>query len=129
MPVGVFIGDIDNDGDNDFVGSTIGLNYAGGYLISYLNDGIGNFKIKQQIPIKEVEGLRKQNWPMSEVNHDFNGWYLSLHPIDLNFDGKIDFMVNGHFMNPGNSDIYINRGKGQFFRADIDFIRKFGKTF
>ena len=66
---------------------------------------------------------------MSEVNHDFNGWYLSLHPIDLNFDGKIDFMVNGHFMNPGNSDIYINRGKGQFFRADIDFIRRFGKTF
>ena len=129
MPVGVFIGDIDNDGDNDFVGSTIGLNYAGGYLISYLNDGIGNFEIKQQIPIKEVEGLRKQNWPMSEVNHDFNGWYLSLHPIDLNFDGKIDFMVNGHFMNPGNSDIYINRGKGQFFRADIDFIRRFGKTF
>ena len=53
-PVGTMIADVDNDGDMDIVGSTIGLNYVGGYLITYLNDGDGNFSIFWQHSIHSV---------------------------------------------------------------------------
>ena len=123
------IADVDSDGDMDIVGSTIGLNYVGGYLITYLNDGQGNFSISWQHSIHSVTKFNKENWPESEVGHDENGWYLSLHPLDVNFDGHIDFMANGHHFVKGNNDIYINNGRGSFTKIENKELREYAKIF
>ncbi len=128
-PVGTMIADVDNDGDMDIVGSTIGLNYVGGYLITYLNDGDGNFSIHWQHSIHSVTKFNKENWPKSEVGHNENGWYLSIHPLDVNFDRHIDFMVNGHHFVKGNNDIYINNGQGSFTKIGNKELMEYAKLF
>ncbi len=94
-----------------------------------MNDGKGNFTIGWQQSVHSVTKYKKENWPMSEVNHEENGWYLSLHPADINFDGNIDFMVNGHWLNSGNNDVYINNGDGTFKTISNVDLRKYAKIF
>ena len=128
----VFI-DVDADGDQDLFVTSGGFNHnqTGIFFRDrlHLNDGKGNFTIGWQKSIHSVTKYNKENWPMSEVNHDENGWYISIHPADINFDGNIDFMTNGHWLNPGDNDVYINNGDGTFNKIGHTDLRKYAKTF
>ena len=71
------VADVDNDGDLDIIGNTIGHNYVGGYFQIFLNDGAGNFSLGQQIIGTQPNmhySLKKGNWPKSENGHSSNAY-------------------------------------------------------
>ena len=90
---GVAVGDIDNDNDIDIlVASELAPNYG---IVSYLNDGVGNF-IKGQIPLLiPDENLRT--------------WAYTLDLEDVNQDGNLDVIYWGF----GTRIVYGN-GDGTF---------------
>jgi len=71
-------GDIDNDGDIDFI-ATPGTNNR---VISYINDGNGNFKYR------EIIGS-SGNWNSNERFYNAKLW-------DIDSDGFLDLFMDGH---------------------------------
>ena len=129
MPTAVVM-DVDNDGDQDIVGNTIGEYYVGGYFQIFLNDGVGNFSLGQQILAKRPNvhyGLH--NWPDHENGHSSNGYCFSLHTIDLNNDGYLDFICDGGFFQEVDGRVMINQGDGTFEDAPPWLINKHASVY
>ena len=124
MPTALVM-DVDNDGDQDIVGNTIGESYVGGYFQVFLNDGVGNFSLGQQIVNTQPNvhyGLN--NWAQHEGQHGSTGYCFNMHSIDLNNDGYMDFWCDGHFFSEYDGRILINQGDGTFKDAPKWLINK-----
>lgn len=92
----IALGDIDNDGDLDFIATG-----KGGPIKTtlYRNDGVGNFT--------EVTGT-----PFVDV---FSG---SVGFADLNNDGFLDLLITGNTSSPiATTNLYLNNGSGNFTLA------------
>ena len=129
MPTAVVM-DVDNDGDQDIVGNTIGELYVGGYFQVFLNDGVGNFSLGQQIVGKQPNvhyGLN--NWPDHESGHSSQGYCFSIHTIDLNNDGYLDFICDGGFFQEVDGRVMINQGDGTFKDAPKWLVNKHASVF
>ena len=129
MPTAV-IADVDNDGDLDIIGNTIGYLYVGGYFQIFLNDGSGNFSHGQQIVAQKPNvHYSLDNWPDHEARHNSQGYCFTIHTIDLNDDGYIDFMCDGGFMQPVDGKVFVNKGDGSYKESPPWIINKYATTF
>ena len=126
------VADVDNDGDLDIIGNTIGHNYVGGYFQIFLNDGAGNFSLGQQIIGNQPNmhySLKKGNWPTSESGHSSQGYCFNMHTVDFNDDGFIDFMCDGGFFQPVDGRVLVNNGDGTFKDAPKWLINRHVSAF
>ena len=129
MPTAV-VADVDNDGDLDIIGNTIGYLYVGGYFQVFLNDGSGNFSYGQQILGKQPNvRYSLSNWVDHESNHSCQGYCWNIHTIDLNEDGYVDFMCDGGFFQSVDGKVYINNGDGSYKEAPTWMINKHVSVF
>jgi hypothetical protein len=114
---GSAIGDIDNDGDVDYVTSIQGL--GGYYLDVLLNDGKGKFKLSRSKP--EVYGFNTNPEGHNTL-------------VDINGDGYLDYFFGGN--RKGNNDFrnssflgyILNDTKGAFKSESMIDIGSFGST-
>lgn len=88
-PLCIYIGDIDNDGDND-VG--VGIDYSNPRVEFYLNDGTGNLSY---------------NFSTGTLDRPYG-----IAGNDLTGDGFVDIVVTNKYMN--SLSILINSGSGSF---------------
>ena len=126
------VADVDNDGDLDIIGNTIGYAYVGGYFQIFLNDGAGNFSLGQQIMGKQPNmhySVKEGNWPMHENGHTSSGYCFNMHTVDFNDDGFIDFMCDGGFFDPTDGRVFVNNGDGTFKDAPKWLINRHVSTF
>jgi hypothetical protein len=126
------VADVDNDGDLDIIGNTIGHLYVGGYFQIFLNDGAGNFSLGQQIIGKQPNmhySLKKGNFPTHESRHSSQGYCFNMHTVDFNDDGFIDFMCDGGFFQPVDGRVLVNNGDGTFKDAPKWLINKHVSAF
>ena len=111
------VADVDNDGDLDIIGNTVGEAYVGGYFQIFLNDGVGNFSLGQQIVGKKPNmhySLKEGTFPIHETGHSSSGYCFNMHTVDFNDDGFIDFMCDGGFFQPVDGRVLVNNGDGTF---------------
>ena len=124
------VADVDNDGDLDIIGNTIGFLYVGGYFQVFLNDGKGNFSLGQQIIAQQPNlNYSLDNWPTHESNHDSQGYCFGMHTVDFNDDNFIDFICDGGFMQPMDGFVYVNSGDGTYTIASEQLIKKYVSPF
>jgi hypothetical protein len=114
---GSAIGDIDNDGDVDYVTSIQGI---GGYYLDVLsNDGKGRFKLNRSKP--EVHGYNTNPEGHNTL-------------IDVNGDGYLDYFFGGSkkglndFRNSAFLGYILNDKKGAFKIDSMVDIGSFGST-
>jgi hypothetical protein len=114
---GSAIGDIDNDGDVDYVTSIQGI--GGYYLDVLLNDGKGKFKLSRTKP--EVYGYNTNPEGHNTL-------------VDINGDGYLDYFFGGSkkgdndFRNSGFLGYILNDTKGAFKSESMVDIGSFGST-
>ena len=114
---GSAIGDIDNDGDVDYVTSIQGI--GGYYLDVLLNDGKGKFKLSRTKP--EVYGYNTNPEGHNTL-------------VDINGDGYLDYFFGGSkkgdndFRNSGFLGYILNDTKGAFKSESLVDIGSFGST-
>ena len=114
---GSAIGDIDNDGDVDYVTSIQGI--GGYYLDVLLNDGKGKFKLSRSKP--EVYGYNTNPEGHNTL-------------VDINGDGYLDYFFGGSkkgdndFRNSGFLGYILNDTKGAFKSESMVDIGSFGST-
>ena len=124
------VADVDNDGDLDIIGNTIGFLYVGGYFQVFLNDGKGNFSLGQQIigdtPKKQFS---LDNWPTHEATHGNQNYCFNIHTVDFNNDNFIDFICDGGFMQPTDGFVYVNSGDGTYTVASEQLIKNHVSSF
>lgn len=104
MPFSVDVGDVDGDGDLDFVVGTWSQSKPHEALdILYLNGGTGGFT----------------NGPIHSDALATRGAKL----IDVDFDGDLDYIaaVGDHY-NPDRDVLFLNDGKGVFMRNDENLL-------
>ena len=126
------VADVDNDGDLDIIGNTIGRLYVGGYFQIFLNDGAGNFSLGQQIVGKQPNmhySLKEGNFPTHESTHSSQGYCFNMHTVDLNDDGFVDFMCDGGFFQPVDGKVFVNNGDGTFKDAPKWLINRHVSSF
>ena len=124
------IADVDNDGDQDIIGNTIGRLYVGGYFQIFLNNGSGKFSLGQQI-VGKLPNIHYSydNWPTHESRHESHGYCFNIHTIDLNDDGFLDFMCDSGFFQAVDGRVLINNGDGTFKDAPQWMINKFASIY
>ncbi|MFZ4589745.1 MAG: FG-GAP-like repeat-containing protein [Ignavibacteria bacterium] len=88
-PLCIYIGDIDNDGDND-VG--VGIDYSNPRVEFFLNDGLGNLTYSSSTLTLDR--------PYGIAGNDLNG------------DGSVDIVVSNKYDN--SLSILLNNGSGNF---------------
>ena len=126
----IAVADVDNDGDLDIIGNAVGYLYVGGYFQVYLNDGVGNFSLGQQITIKEPNpNYSSKNWAAMEGGHGRQGYCQSMFTIELNNYGYMDFMTDGAVFQNCDGKVYINNGDGTFKDAPKWMINKHASVF
>lgn len=126
------VADVDNDGDLDIIGNTIGHLYVGGYFQILLNDGAGNFSLGQQIIGNQPNmhySLKKGNFPTHESTHSSQGFCFNMHTVDFNDDGFIDFMCDGGVFQPVDGRVLVNNGDGTFKDAPKWLINRHVSAF
>ncbi len=93
-------GDIDGDGDQDFVGHTSSSNVA----TSYFNDGSGTFTVNQD----------------TACITDYNTSINNLQLIDVDNDSDLDLMASsGNTSFVGSVEIWLNDGNGNFTEGNF----------
>ena len=124
------VADVDNDGDLDIIGNTIGFLYVGGYFQVFLNDGEGNFSLGQQIVGEQPKkDFSLDNWPTHEATHGNQNYCFNIHTVDFNNDNFIDFICDGGFMQPTDGFVYVNSGDGTYTVASEQLIKEYVSTF
>jgi hypothetical protein len=88
-PLCIYIGDIDNDGDNDI---GVGIDYSDPRVEFYLNDGNGNFTYSSN--------TQTLDRPYGIAGNDLNG------------DGFVDLVVSNKYSN--SLSVLMNNGYGNF---------------
>ncbi len=148
-PLCIYIGDVDNDGDND-VG--VGIDYSNPRVEFYLNDGLGNLAFSYSastldrpygIAGNDIDGdgnvdivvSNKYNASLSVLMNNGNGNFtnyiyptLGSYPYgvtlnDFNKDGRIDIATA--LQNSQNIDVKINTGSVPLF-ASYSYPNQFG---
>lgn len=91
----ISFGDIDNDGDQDLL--ITGSNISNDYVANlYINDGLGNFKDKNNTPFI---GVRSSSAEFADVDND----------------GDLDVLICGqNSAGSGETRLYTNNGLGDF---------------
>ena len=124
------VADVDNDGDLDIIGNTIGFLYVGGYFQVFLNDGKGNFSLGQQIVGEQPKKhFSLNNWPTHESTHGNQSYCFNIHTVDFNDDNFIDFICDGGFFQPTDGFVYVNSGDGTYTVASEQLIKKYVSSF
>ena len=142
-PVNVVLGDLDGDGDLDFVTANVGTSTTHNYTVSIrFNDGTGNFQPGYEafagdepagLALGDVDGdgaidLVVANYYGNSVGilHNNGRGYLTLmatlpnvgYPLslalgDVDGDGDLDVVTANYFLNSTVS-VYLNDGAGTF---------------
>ena len=113
---GSAFGDIDNDGDIDYIQS---VRSEGDYIDILINDGIGNFSINRQNPEQYGYSTGPEGKNML---------------IDINGDGFLDYFFGGNKQmansnqNEGFLGYVLNNKKGGFLVESMTNIGNFGST-